>query len=129
MSCSNRGDSRGKAATSSASFQIVQSLTHWVERMPFAFSLFVITEIFVDTFIICRIQRIGNVMYLTYVKKLFIGRNMNHEKSFRKRIPLHRRTYTQSLAHKKERVVLSYQKKVRRCLSSQFLVRLCFMPY
>ena len=59
---------------------------------------------------------------------LFLGRNMNHEKSFRKRIPLHRRASTQSLAHKKERVVLSYQKKVRRWLSSQFLVRLCFMP-
>lgn len=50
-----RGDSRGEAATSCASSQIVQSLTHWVERMPFAFSLFVITEIFVDTFIIRRL--------------------------------------------------------------------------
>ena len=50
-----RGDSRGEAATSCASSQIVQSLTHWVERMTFAFSLFVITEIFVDTFIICRL--------------------------------------------------------------------------
>ena len=49
-----RGDSRGEAATSCASSQIVHSLTHWVERMPFAFSLFV-TEIFVDTFIICRL--------------------------------------------------------------------------
>ena len=55
MSCSNRGDSRGEAATSCASSQIVQSLTHWVERMPFAFSWFVITKIFVDTFIICRL--------------------------------------------------------------------------
>ena len=50
-----RGDSRGEVATSCASSQIVQSLTHWVERMTFAFSLFVITEIFVDTFIICRL--------------------------------------------------------------------------
>ena len=50
-----RGDSRGEAATSCASSQIVQSLTHWVEHMPFAFSLFVITEIFVDTVIICRL--------------------------------------------------------------------------
>ena len=48
-----RGDSRGEAATSCASYQIVQSLTYWVERMPFAFSLFVTTVIFVGTFIIC----------------------------------------------------------------------------
>lgn len=48
-------DSRGEAAANCASSQIVQSLTHWVERMPFAFSLFVITEIFVDTFIIRRL--------------------------------------------------------------------------
>ena len=39
--CKQRGDSRGEAATSCASSQIVQSLTHWVERMTFAFSLFV----------------------------------------------------------------------------------------
>ena len=57
-----------------------------------------------------------------------IDRKVNHEKSFRNRIPLHRRASTQYLVHKKERVVLSYQKKVRRWLSSQFLVRLCFMP-
>ena len=51
-----RGDSRGEATTSCASSQMVQSLTHWVERMTFTFSLFVITEIFVDTFIICRLH-------------------------------------------------------------------------
>src|SRR4029434_8329012 len=44
-----------------------------------------------------------------------IGRNMNHEKSFRKRIPLHRRASTQSLAHKKERVVLTYTHNVCSC--------------
>ena len=40
-----RGHSQGEAATSSASSQIV--------RMPFAFSLFVTTVVFVDTCIIC----------------------------------------------------------------------------
>src|SRR4029434_9157841 len=60
--------------------------------------------------------------------RILIGRKVNHEKSFRNRIPLHRRASTQYLVHKKERVVLSYQKKVRRRLSRQFLVRLCFMP-
>ena len=48
-----RGDMRGEAVTSSASSQIVQSPTNWVERMPFAFSLFVTTVVFVDTCIIC----------------------------------------------------------------------------
>ena len=48
-----RGDSRGEAATSSASSQIVQSLTYWIERMTFAFSLFVTTVVFVDTCIVC----------------------------------------------------------------------------
>src|SRR4029434_3832734 len=61
MSCSNRGDSRGEAATSCASSQIVQSLTHWVERMTFAFSLFVITEIFVDIVIICRLYPLNRI--------------------------------------------------------------------
>src|SRR4029434_6471704 len=44
---------RGEAATSSGSSQIVQSLTNWVEHMPFAFSLFVTTVVFVDTCIVC----------------------------------------------------------------------------
>src|SRR4029434_6635993 len=56
-----------------------------------------------------------------------VGRKVNHEKSFRHRIPLHRRASTQYLVHKKERVVLSYQKKVRRWLCRQFLVCLCFI--
>ena len=46
-------DMRGEAATSSVSSQIVQSLTNWVESIPFAFSLFVTTVVFVDTCIIC----------------------------------------------------------------------------
>src|SRR4029434_1512379 len=73
MSCSHRGDLRGEAATSCASYQIVQSLTYWAERMPLAFSLFVITEIYFISlllYVVC-IHRIGNVMYFTYVKKLF----------------------------------------------------------
>ena len=49
------GDTRGETVTSCASSQIVQSLTNWVERMSFAFSLFVTTVIFEDTFIICRL--------------------------------------------------------------------------
>ena len=49
------------------SSQIVQSLTNWVERMPFAFSLFVTTVLFVDTCImyyVLSIHRIGNVFHI-----------------------------------------------------------------